>query len=205
MFSQLFVLRAESELQATSGDNLANNLQCVDTLKSQINYLFGGHIVKPISFMPEVRQCPQSRDEMFKPRRVGNNTLVDIKYKGDWMKRPISDDEVALFAKLLIQLSAWLNEKLGLNQVTSSHVNSTWSYVEVSGDAVSNVNGPIETTKMVFYSIGSWLIFLGLAIVGQMRKHGVRVNLRVLASKKVVTVLLMSAVFSLLKKAFGLF
>uniref|UniRef100_F6H852 Uncharacterized protein n=1 Tax=Vitis vinifera TaxID=29760 RepID=F6H852_VITVI len=195
---QLFILRAESELQTISGDNLANNLQCIDSLKAQVSCLFGGHIIKPMLVTPGVRQCQQSRDEIFKPRRVGSCTLADVRYKGDWMKRPISDDEVAWLAKLLVRLSDWLNENLGLSPGENNHLTSTWSYVEVSGD----VCGPIETMKMVWCSIGSWLLMWGVAVAGLMRKYGLRVNLRMLASKKVVMVLLLSALFSVLKRVF---
>ncbi|KAL6279997.1 hypothetical protein ACE6H2_016878 [Prunus campanulata] len=202
---QLFILRAEAELQAISGDNGAENLQCIDSLKAQVGCLFGGHIVKALSFSPEAKQSMQHRDEIFKPRRVGNHTLGDIKYKGDWMKRPISDDEVAWLAKVLVLFSDWLNECLGLNRTESSQADPTWSYVEVSGDVLGNVCGPADTIKAVFGAVGSWLLMLGVAVVRLMRKHGVRVNLRMLASKKVVMVLLLSAVYSILKKAFGHF
>lgn len=199
-------MRAEAELQAISGDNLAQNLQCIDSLKAQVSCFFGGHAIKPIAFSLEPEQQPPSRDEIFKPKRVGHHALADIKYKGDWMKRPISDDEIAWLAKLLIWLSVWLNETLGLNQPKeSSVVRSKWSYVEVSGDDAGNVYGPVETMKAVLYAIGIWLRVLGTAMVNLMRKHGVRVNLRMFASKKIIMVLFLLSVFILLKKTFGQF
>ncbi|KAK4843967.1 hypothetical protein QYF36_014863 [Acer negundo] len=194
---QLFILRAEAELQAISGGNLAQNLEYVDSLKSHVSCLFGGHAIKPIPFSLEVEQ-QQSRDEIFRPKRVGNHALADIKYKGDWMKRPISDDEIAWLVKLLIWSSDWLNESLGLNQPESNCViGPKWSYVQVSGEIEGKVYGPKETMKKILYAIRCWLLTV-------MRKHGIRVNLRMLASKKIVTVLLLFAVFSILKKAFGL-
>nr|XP_023887705.1 uncharacterized protein LOC111999825 [Quercus suber]POE67079.1 hypothetical protein CFP56_62402 [Quercus suber] len=198
---QLFILRAEAELQAISGDNLADNLKCLDSLKAQVSCLFGGHTVRTLSFSPEPKQYSQSRDDIFKPRRVGNHASSEIKYRGDWMKRPISDDEVAWLAKLLVRFSAWLNESLGLNQAESS---PAWSYVEVSTD-VANVCGPTETMRAVLCAISSWLLTLAAVVLRLMKSHGLRVNLRMLASKKVVMVLLLSAVFSVVKKAFGLF
>ena len=191
-------MRAEAELQAISGGNLAQNLQYVDSLKSHVSCFFGGHAIKPIPFSLEIER-QQSRDEIFRPNRVGNHALADIKYKGDWMKRPISDDEVAWLVKLLIWSSDWLNESLGLNQPESSSViGPKWSYVEVSGENEGKVYVPKETMKMILHAIRCWLLTV-------MRKHGIRVNLRMLASKKIVTVLLMFAVFSIQKKAFGLF
>ncbi|XVF10872.1 hypothetical protein REPUB_Repub07fG0220600 [Reevesia pubescens] len=201
---QLFILRAEAELQAISGVNLTHGVQLIDSLKAKVGYLFGGSTVNPIPISPELRQPQYFRDEIFKPRRVGHQTLADVTYKGEWMKRPISNDEVAWLAKLLIWLSSWLNESLGLNRPENSDVASKWSYVDVPGNTV-NVTGLGETMKTVVCFIGSWLLMMGTRTLRLMRKHGLRINLRVLASKKVVMVLLLYLVFSVLKKAFVLF
>ncbi|KAG5228834.1 hypothetical protein OIU76_018255 [Salix suchowensis] len=198
---QLFILRAEAELQANSGDNLARNLQCIDSLKLQISCFFGDHTVKQISFMPEVKH-EQSRDEIFKPRRVFNHASYHVKYKGDWMKRPISDNEVAWLAKFLVWLSIWLNENLGLHQAERSNVDPKMSYVEPPSDA-GNVCGPTEIMKITFCALCSWFLMSGAMVVRVMRKHGVRVNLRMLASKKIVIVLLACSVFSVLRRVFG--
>ena len=119
----------------------------------------------------------QSRDEIFKPRRgAGNYAFADVKYKGDWMRRPISNDEIAWLAKILIRLSDWLNESLGLNQAESNQVSSTVSYVEVSADVAAHIWGPYKALKVFLCTIGSWFLFLGAASLGCMRKHGLRVN-----------------------------
>ncbi|MBA0835075.1 hypothetical protein Goarm_007381 [Gossypium armourianum] len=200
---QLFILRAEAELQG--GDIAhAHSLQIIDSLKEKVSYLFGGSTVKPIPISPELRQPQHTRDELFKPRRVGDQTSSNVTYKGDWMKRPISDDEVAWLAKLLIWLSSWLNESLGLNCPEDNDVGSKWFYVNIPGDAV-NLNGSGEIVKTLVCLIGSWLLMMGTTTTRLMRKHGLRINLRVLASKKVVMVLLIFVVFSVLKKACGLF
>ncbi|CAN1333663.1 hypothetical protein LINPERPRIM_LOCUS36114 [Linum perenne] len=201
---QLFLLRAESELLANSGSNLSQSLELIDSLKKQVSYLFGAYPLRSLSFTSEKKQCEPTRDEVFTPRKVGNKTFADAKYKGDSMKRPISADEVAWLAKWLVCLSCWLNDTLGLNQSENSDPNSKWSYVEVSSNA-ANVDGPAETAKTVSRSICSGLLFLCATIVGLMRNRGLRFNLRILASKKVITVLLLSALFSILKKAARMF
>lgn len=198
---QLFILRAEAELQANSGDSLACNLQCIDSLKLQVSCFFGGHAVKRISFTPEVKHV-QSRDEIFKPRRVFNHASHNVNYKGDWMKRPISDDEVAWLAKFLVWLSSWLNENLGLHQAERSDVDPKLSYVEPPSDA-GNVCGSTEIMKMTLCAVCSWFLMSGAMVVRLMRKHGARVNLRMLASKKIVMVLLACFVFRILKRVFG--
>lgn len=200
---QLFILRSEAELQG--GDIAhAHSLQIIDSLKEKVSYLFGGSTMKPIPISPELRQPQHTRDELFKPRRVGDQTSSNVTYKGDWMKRPISDVEVAWLAKLLIWLSSWLNESLGLDRPEDNDVGSKWFYVNIPGDAV-NLNGSGEIVKTLVCLIGSWLLMMGTTTTRLMRKHGLRINLRVLASKKVVMVLLIFVVFSALKKACGLF
>ncbi|TKY55472.1 Sphingomyelin phosphodiesterase 4 [Spatholobus suberectus] len=196
---QLFILRAEAELQTISGNNLVSSLQCIDSLKAKLGFLFDGHIIKSSSSCPEPMPHQQSRDEIFKPRRAGNHAFADVKYKGDWMRRPISNDEIAWLAKILIRLSNWLNESLGLNHAETSQVSSTVSYVEVSAD-VAHICGPSEALKVFFCTIGSWFLFLGAASLGLMRKYGLRVNLRILASKKVVMVFVLYVAFGILKK-----
>lgn len=201
-------MRAEAELQAASGDNVTPSLQCIDSLKSKLGCLFDGQTIKPSPTSPEPMQHQQSRDEIFNPRRVGNRVCMDVKYKGDWMRRPISSDEIAWLAKVLVWLSDWLNENLGLNQTEpilgvnqteTSKSSSTCSYVEVSTD-VADICGPSEALKAFLCTICSWFLFLGAASLGFMRKYGLRVNLRILASKKVVMFFVLYAVFCLLKK-----
>lgn len=196
-------MRAEVELEAISGGNSAGSIQCIDSLKSLVSSFFGGHAIKPIPFSLEAER-QQSRDEIFKPKRVGNHVLANIKYKGDWMRRPISDDEIAWLAKLLIWLSDRLNESLGLNQPESSIVMPKWSYVEVSGESEGKIYGSTDALKTVLYAVRSCLLMMGLSLVNLMRKHGLKVNLRILASKKIVAVLLLFAVFSVLKRAIRL-
>ncbi|CAN0842365.1 hypothetical protein LINGRAHAP2_LOCUS3583 [Linum grandiflorum] len=202
---QLFLLRAESELQANSGSNLPQSLELIDSLKKQVGYLFGAYPMRSLSFSSEKKQqCEQIRDEIFTPRKLTNKTFSDAKYKGDPMKRPISADEVAWLAKWLVFLSCWLNETLGLDRSDNSDADTKWPYVELfSSDA--NVDGPAETVKTVSHAVYAWLVFLAASVVGWMRKHDLRVNLRLLASKKVITVLLLSALFSILKRAARMF
>lgn len=195
---QLFILRAEAELQAISGDSLTP-IQCIDSLKEKLGCLYDGHTIMPSSTSPDPRQHQRCHDEIFTPRRAGNHAFSNVKYKGDWMTRPISNDEIAWLAKLLVRVSAWLNENLGLNQAESSPMGSTSPYVEVSTD-VAHVCGPSETLKVFFCAVGSWLLFLGAASMELMRKHGLRVNLRMLASKKVVMGVILFAAFSIIKK-----
>lgn len=185
---QLLALRAESELQATSQENLPNNLQLLSSLKARMGCLFGGNIIRsPSIIIAQGKQSEKSHHhEIFRPR---TRPTTDIQYKGDWMKRPISNDEVAWLANLLVRLSGWLNQILGLNswENNNGHVGpANWSYVEVSG-------GDTYVSKDTVRLVWSWVMKF-------MREHGMRVNLRMLALKKVVTVVLIAVAFSVLKR-----
>ncbi|PHU28510.1 hypothetical protein BC332_00603 [Capsicum chinense] len=66
--------------------------------------------------------------------------MIDIKYKSDWMKQPISDDEIGWLPKVLVKLSGWLNESLGLSPVESTSQDSpSWSYLDLSSDTRSDM------------------------------------------------------------------
>ncbi|VVB08245.1 unnamed protein product [Arabis nemorensis] len=150
---QLFILRAEAELQAVSEKNLSEALKCVDSLKAVVSNFFGGHVIKPISFSLELDHPHKNRDELFKPRGAGNQIAGSVKYKGDWMTRPISEDEVAWMAKLLINISIWLNDRLGLNQPETyndkKENSESVSYVDVSEEDARNVAGPGDAARMM--------------------------------------------------------
>lgn len=194
---QLFVLRAELELQAISGDNLLHNMACLDSLKSLMGCLFGNLTLKDFPVVAEAGQNRHPRKDIFKPRLIGDGKQTDRKYKGDWMNRPISNDEIAWLAKLLVTLSNWLNETLGLNQSENTNTEDpAWSYVEVPKDT-----GHADTMTVTASSFGAWLVSVIGRILKFMRGHGMRVNLRILASKQIIMLLLVVFFLSVLKRA----
>lgn len=206
---QLFILRAQHEIRALNGENLSQNLQKLDSLKAQMSCLFGGSVGKPSNLMiPEPMHDQHGRDEVFTPKHpgVGKRTWADVKYKGDSMKRPISDGEVAWLARLLVRLSYWLNENLGLDQQGegSSDPSPSGSFVEVSSDDTYHISGAKDALWVVLSSVGFWLVLFSHMVVNFMRKHRLRINLRGLASKKVVMIITAYVVFSVWKKVLGM-
>ncbi|KAG6508415.1 uncharacterized protein LOC121981831 [Zingiber officinale] len=201
---QLFVLRAEHEIQMSSGDVSTSNMQALDAIRSQMPVLFGVSARKSDS--PTATRAQDIRyphNKLFSPKHlaVGEWSWANAKYKGDWMRRPISDTEVAWLAKLLIRFSSWLNELLDLNHVEEG--NSTGPFiVDLSGDEDCNLEGPKEALMMVLGLVVSWFSMFLNGVVKFMRAHRMRINLRVLASKKIATLLLLYAVFCSLKKSF---
>ncbi|KAK1378218.1 Transcription factor MYB82-like [Heracleum sosnowskyi] len=193
---QLFVLRAELELQAIQGDNLLHNMARLDSLKLQMGCLFGNSTLKNIPVVSEAGQ-KKPRNYIFKPKVFGNRKQTDRQYKGDWMNRPISNDEIAWLAKLVVTLSCWLNEILGLNHSDNTNTEgAAWSYVRVSEGT-----GHADTMKVTASSFCVWLVSVAGAITKFMRGHGMRVNLRILASKQILMLLLVVVSLSVLKRA----
>ncbi|KFK31378.1 hypothetical protein AALP_AA6G104400 [Arabis alpina] len=197
---QLFILRAEAELQAVSEKNLSEALKCVDSLKTVVSNFFGGHVIKPIAFSLEPDHPHKIRDELFKPRGAGNQIAGSVKYKGDWMTRPVSEDEVAWMAKLVINISIWLNDRLGLNKPDTNkdkkESSESVSYVDISEEDARSIAGPGDAARMMLRGI----VMVCGSVLQLMRKYGVRVNLRVMASKKFMMLLFLYVVFAVLKR-----
>lgn len=183
---------------------MGQNLQLIDILKDKVGQLFGGIFLEPVNVGPKVGEPHNSRDEIFRPRRMGKQTVASIRYRGDWMRRPVSDDEIAWLVKLLVQLSDWLNQAMGLDRAVTPEDSSKPLYVEVSAD-VATVSGPVEMVKMLLWAMALWLLVASRGLVRLMRKRGLRVNLRILASKKIVMVVLISVLLAALRRAGGSF
>ncbi|CAH2046059.1 unnamed protein product [Thlaspi arvense] len=197
---QLFILRAEAELQAVPEKTLAEALKCIDSLKQVVSNFFGGHVIKPIAFSLELDQPHRNRDELFKPRGASNQIAGGMKYKGDRMTRPVSEDEVAWMAKLLINISIWANERLGLDQSETNKEKKqnaeSVSYVDVSEEDARNVAGPGDAARMMLRG----MVVVCTSVLQLMRRYGVRVNLRVMASKKFLLLLFLYFLFVVLKR-----
>ncbi|KAK8941201.1 hypothetical protein KSP39_PZI009735 [Platanthera zijinensis] len=200
---QLFVLRAEHEIKAVPGDS-SRSLQALDSIKLKMNILFD-RAISPSPHRPnpagEARAVGHGR-EAFTPKRPGFRTgcWADVKYKGDWMHRPISDAEVAWLARLLIRASDWLNEALALDPVDGAQESGP-IYVELArGDRIFE-GGPKEAALVLLSLTVSWLGLLGHSVLGVMRGRGMRINLRVFSSKKIFMFLVIFGAGYGLKKA----
>ncbi|ERN00158.1 hypothetical protein AMTR_s00111p00045560 [Amborella trichopoda] len=222
---ELLILRAEAEIQSGSGEKLACTLQMFDSLKAQARVLFGanvrvepgrpvspapqGHLVSPSGHAHIAGPACQGhhhREEVFTPKRPGieERGFSAIRYKGDWMKRPITQGEVAWLARLLVRLSDYLNEVLGLDR--SGQVCNDAARPLVRIDTVATSNGLSEVgLKEAFWMVLSWFVLLAQTPQKFLRGHGQRINLRILASKKIVILLLVFCILSALKKGLGLY
>lgn len=205
---QLLILRAEGETKAMSGDNITDFLKAVISVKTQKSTLFSHLSTEKFSSTKgDVMQVQHGQKE-FTPKLpgFGKRTWAEIKYKGDWMRRPISESEVAWLARLLVQISNWLNQILGLDRQggETDQAGREHTWVEAPKDEVIRVNGLWQATWMLVSGIVSYVLVSVQFVLRYARQQGWRFNLRQLASKKIVTLMFVFIVLTALKRALGL-
>lgn len=189
---KLLLIRGESEILRLPGET-QQALQTLDSIKSQMKTVFQGHIerINGNSSLEKLHnQCHQVRGEVFTPKHpsLRKGSWADVKYKGEWMRRPISETEVAWLARILIRLSDWLNDALGLDCADaggSSPAGAT--YVQFDGNELNTVGGLKDAARMALGAVWSSMVLLGQAVLKLMRSRRVKINLRVFASKKLLS------------------
>ncbi|XP_020585221.1 uncharacterized protein LOC110027916 [Phalaenopsis equestris] len=201
---QLFVLRAEHEIHLLSGENVQSR-QALESIKSQMKFLFDVALAPQPHLQNSIEDLPSpchGRKDVFAPKHPGFGTgkWADVKYKGDWMHRPISDTEVAWLARLLIRFSDWLNESLGFDRVESNGESCRPTYVEPANGDWRFEGGPMELATMLVNLVASWLGMFGHSLVSFMRGHGMRINLRLFSSQKFFMFCIIYLIFYALKK-----
>ncbi|XP_078448123.1 sphingomyelin phosphodiesterase isoform X2 [Wolffia australiana] len=188
---QLFVLRAEAEIRRRDGP-----VHDMDRIQAKMGTLFSGPR-RVAHHQPGVR-VEAHAEPGFSPKHPGGPKWAEVKYKGDWMRRPISEGEVAWLARLLINISARLNEWLGLDPVATG-VCMTGSKVMDLGAAA----GPRDILWMVLTLVSCWLGSLGQTLAHCLNKRRARINLRPLASKKLVLVVVLSIAVAGIRRLIG--
>ncbi|CAM0149520.1 unnamed protein product [Urochloa decumbens] len=191
---QLLLIRAESEILRLSGDT-QQALQTLDSIKSLMKRVFQGQIerIHGNTSLEELHNQHQQqvRGEVFTPKHPssGKSSWADVKYRGEWMKRPISDSEVAWLARILIRLSDWLNDALGLDcgDVDGSPAAASTTYIRFDRNELNTVGGPKDAARMALVALCSVIVLAGQALLKFMRSHRVKIDLRVFASKKLLS------------------
>ncbi|NP_001146313.1 uncharacterized protein LOC100279889 [Zea mays] len=186
---QLLLVRAESEILRLPGET-QQALQTLDSIKSQMKTAFQGHIERingNTSLEESHNQQHQVRGEVFTPKHpsLRKGSWADVKYKGEWMKRPISEAEVAWLARILIRLSDWLNDALGLECADAEGSPAGATYIQFDGN--TTVGGPRDAARMALGAVCSFMVLVGQAVLKLMRSHRVKISLRVFASKKLLS------------------
>lgn len=188
---KLLLIRAESEILRLSGDT-QQALQTLDCVKSQMKTAFQGHIERihgNTSLKKPHNQQHQVRGEVFTPKHpsLRKSSWADVKYKGEWMKRPISESEVAWLARILIRLTDWLNDALGLDSADAEDNPASATYVQFDRNEMNTVWGPKDAARMALGAVCSFMVLVGQAVLKLMRSHRVKISLRVFASKRLLS------------------
>ena len=196
------MLRAEPEIQHLPGDAI-RTLQTLDVIKSNMKKVFYKHIDScQAKNLPEGEHNKHhGRADVFTPKHPspGKISLAAMKYNGDWMMRPISDTEVAWLARLLICFSARLNETLRLKHADADAAPTGPTIIKLNRNEPSRVGGPKDAARMALDVVFTLLMVVGQWILQFMRKHRIRINLRILASKKLLAAAMVCMMFAIAK------
>lgn len=216
-------MRAEVEIQAASSEKPPLSAPLLESVKDVARTIFDLHSLGSPSgvFQPACCQSPiasqadkySDRDDA-STRSLGlqRHSWQDVKYKGDWMRRPIESTEVAFLARLFVRISDAINTTLGLtgpDLVKVSEVPAAGEGV-VEVDAVqsepsevalpSSGQNEIKLSVMVdFVKNMLWQILLILQL--EARDRGWRVNLRFMAEKKFLVLSMLVLLFYWLVRA----
>lgn len=156
---------------------------------------------------PLASQQPESYSDRAASRSsigLQRHSWQDVKYKGDWMRRPIESTEVAILARFFVKVSDAINNTLGLT--TPSHEEAP---TDEGGEPQEQPDPSGEGEEVVLPSSGQnevkfsdvldliknvlWRIALILQL--EARDRGWRVNLRFMAEKKFLVLTVLALLF----------
>eukprot|EP01018_Ginkgo_biloba_P001763 Gb_16764 [translate_table: standard] len=222
---QLLILRAEAEIQTGAGDKISSGLQSLEILKGLSSKIFdpcgmGGITEMASTYTYENRNVHSAQLSGF-----GRHTWADVKYKGDWMKRPIGNSEIAWLARLFVNISDWLNKELGLDHQENASVSdnnrdeNSYIFRNSTEPTFAEMTDEEEEISFVTYlcDVNTWINLFSKFFTGVMyctvlllrtvqrvlRRYGWRINLRILAEKRVLIFSFTCIALCIVRKAFG--
>jgi hypothetical protein len=212
---QALFMRAEVEIQASSSEKPPLSTPLLESVKDVARMIFDLHTLGSPSgfFQPAYCQSPiasqpdkHSDDASTRSLGLQRHSWQDVKYKGDWMRRPIESTEVAFLARLFVRISDAINNTLGLTGPDAVKVSEVPAAREgvVEEDAVqsepsevvlpSSGQNEIKLSDLVdFVKNMLWQILLILQL--EARDRGWRVNLRFMAEKKFLVLSMLALLF----------
>lgn len=210
---QILILQSEAEIQFAPPETQKTMFKALEMIRIAGLKVFDAYpICSSLYLHPETQQI--SPDDNVS-RALGRHTCFDVRYRGDWMRRPIESTEVAWLARLLVQLSDLINKKLNLDVHENNvdvHENKRKQEAKAAHEVRSHIALlPAEVTEFdltqifktsrnplvnlcftdVVKAIKTFLCRCWLVFCAQLRKKGWRVNLRFLAKKPIVLFLLL--------------
>ncbi|KAI5055602.1 hypothetical protein GOP47_0029123 [Adiantum capillus-veneris] len=114
---ELLILQAEGELHTVSNAAHTNCKKALDAIKKAGSLIFTTKLEPVFPIATPVAEVKNSSHHSFQAcKALPQHTWKDVKYKGDWMRRPIESTEFAWLVRLLVQFSDTINKKLDLSQ-----------------------------------------------------------------------------------------
>ncbi len=198
-------MRAEVEMQSSSSEKLLVGVQGLEAVKDTARKIFNFQpIEQPSGTSPGFSQSspqgnlysdPHNGVLSSRPLGLKRHSWQDVRYRGDWMRRPIESTEVAFLARLFVRLSDSINNTLGLtvpldivkvDEGLSARIQTESRLLqppEVEVPSSSNGQGEIKLSDILLLAKGVlWQVVSILQLEAQNR--GWRINLRGMAEKK---------------------
>jgi hypothetical protein len=202
---QALFMRAEVEMQSSSSEKLLVGAQGLEAVKDTARKIFNFQPVEqPSGTSPGFSQSspqgnlysdPHNGALSSRPSGLKRHSWQDVRYRGDWMRRPIESTEVAFLARLFVRLSDSINNTLGLtvpleivnvDEGPSARIQTESGLLqppEVEVPSSSNGQGEIKLSDILLLAKGVlWQVVSILQL--EARNRGWRINLRGMAEKK---------------------
>ncbi|KAH9562070.1 hypothetical protein CY35_05G053700 [Sphagnum magellanicum] len=202
---QALFMRAEVEMQSSSSEKLLVGAQGLEAVKDTARKIFNFQpIEQPSGTSPGFSQSspqgnlysdPHNGALSSRPSGLKRHSWQDVRYRGDWMRRPIESTEVAFLARLFVRLSDSINNTLGLtvpldivkvDEGPSARIQTESGLLqppEVKVPSSSNGQGEIKLSDILLLAKGVlWQVVSILQL--EARNRGWRINLRGMAEKK---------------------
>ncbi|XP_024356383.1 uncharacterized protein [Physcomitrium patens] len=211
---QALFMRAEIEIQASS-EKPPLSVHALESVKEVARKIFDMNTMESPSviFQPGYCQSPIASQlenlnghEAASTRSLGlqRHSWQDVKYKGDWMRRPIESTEVAFLARVFVRMSDAINRILGLttDAVKIGETPSAREGVEGNADQSEPEVVPPSSSEQNEVTLSDVLNFVKnllwqilLVLQSEARDRGWRVNLRFLAGKKFLVLCMLTLLF----------
>ncbi|KAJ7525204.1 hypothetical protein O6H91_17G041600 [Diphasiastrum complanatum] len=194
---QALILHAEAEAQVSRGKFPVSE-QVLKGLKEVANAIFD---LKMTNTFPSAATRPadlctsltdmRSHKALTEPLGLQRHSWAEVKYKGDWMRRPIENKEIAFLVRFLVKLSDSINRTLGLSledgrdivQCQNSDLQASSSSVVAQSAEI-----PVQELELclpeLLKGVHRLLKHFCLVLQREMRRRGWRVNLRFMAEKQ---------------------
>ncbi|MCO5564935.1 hypothetical protein L7F22_018605 [Adiantum nelumboides] len=206
---ELFIVQAEGELRAVPPTAYTNCKKALDAIKKAGSIIFTTKL-EPISLIATPVTDVKSSSHSFQAcTALPQHTWKNVKYKGDWMCRPIESTEFAWLVRLLVQLSDTINRKLDLSQECDLPAleleDQDNNVTAVSNHGLSMQSSPDVVVDVNFAKVAAlilWCVSNAFSILVEfVRGRGWRLNLRFLAKKPIAVAALLLMVHMLRKFA----